>query len=229
MGDFPGSPQLYRGALALYETATATAKPDLVVFQYNPEQVRRTLASRTPADQEKGQAAREDVLRVAGPPVETISLSVELDAADQLDDPASNATTAEKGLHPALASLELMMYPASLDLEQLERQAEAGEVQVQPGDLPLTLLLWGRARVVPVTVTSFSITEEAFDPRLNPIRAKVELGLTVLTYLEFPGKSLGRHAFLTYQKRKEELAGEFSNSADRDRVRTYSPDKPKQS
>lgn len=224
MGDFPRSPQLLKGALALYETATTEGQPDLVVFQYNPGEVRRTLESRAPDDDE-GQAASEDVLRVAGPPEETISLSVQLDASDQLADPEGNRTTAEKGLHPALASLEMMLYPSSLDLEQLERQAEAGEVQVQPGDLPLTVLIWGRSRVVPVSVTSFSITEEAFDPRLNPIRAKVELGLKVLTYLEFPFKSVGRDAYLTYQKRKEELAREFSNSDDADRIRTYLPER----
>ena len=69
------------------------------------------------------------------------------------------------------------MYPPSLDAEEIERQARAGEVQVQPANLPLTVLIWGGNRVVPVAVTSFSITEEQFDPRLNPIRAKVDLGL----------------------------------------------------
>ncbi|NIU78416.1 MAG: hypothetical protein GWN71_34130, partial [Gammaproteobacteria bacterium] len=63
------------------------------------------------------------------------------DAADQLAAPDSNQTTAEKGLHPALAALELMMYPPSLDSEEIERQAAAGEVQVDPANLPLTLLI----------------------------------------------------------------------------------------
>lgn len=225
MADFPRSPQLLKGALAVYDTDTSTAQPTVIVFQYNPDQVRRTLANRTlPADQRGGgQGAREDVLRVAGPPVETITISVVLDAADQLADPDRNRTTAEKGLHPALAALEMTMYPASLDAEELERQAAAGEVQVEPASLPLTLLIWGKSRVVPVAITSFSITEEAFDPRLNPLRAKVDLGLKVLTYMEFPGESVGRDAFIAYQKQKEELADDFTNSSDDSRIRTYLP------
>jgi hypothetical protein len=225
MAEFPRSPQLQKGALALYESDTATAEPRLVVFQYNPDQMRRSLANRAvPRDPQGGtQAAPEDILRVAGPPVETINLSVVLDAADQLAAPDANETTAEKGLHPALAALEMMMYPPSLDAEEIERQAAAGEVQVEPANLPLTVLIWGRSRVVPATITAFSITEEAFDSRLNPIRAKVELGLRVLTWVEFPGDSVGRDAYMTYQKQKEELAAEFANSSDESRIRSYLP------
>jgi hypothetical protein len=227
MADFPRSPQVLKGALALYESDTATSEPRLVVFQYNPDQMRRSLANRAvPRDQQSGtQAASEDILRVGGPPVETINVSVVLDAADQLSSPAANETTAEKGLHPALAALEMMMYPPSLDAEEIERQAAAGEVQVEPANLPLTLLIWGKSRVVPVTITSFSVSEEAFDPRLNPIRAKVDLGLKVLTWVEFPDDSVGRDAYMTYQKQKEELAAEFNNSSDESRIRTYLPER----
>lgn len=225
MADFPRSPQILKGALALYESDTATAEPRIVVFQYNPDQLRRSLANRAvPRDPEAGgQAAPEDILRVGGPPVETINLSVVLDAADQLEAPDENRTTSEKGLHPALAALELMMYPPSLDAEEIERQAAAGEVQVVPANLPLTVLIWGKSRVVPVTITSFAVAEEAFDTRLNPIRAKVDLGLKVLTWVEFPGDSTGRDAYLAYQKQKEELAAEFANSSDDSRIRTYLP------
>jgi len=225
MAEFPRSPRLVKGALALYDTDTPTSEATVVVFQYNPEQVRRTLANRTPAPQPGGgnPGAREDVLRVAGPPVESMNLSVILNAADQLAAPDSNPDTAEKGLYPALAALELMMYPPSLNAEELERRAKAGEIQVEPSHLPLTVLVWGANRVVPVAVTSFSITEEQFDPRLNPIRAKVDLGLKVLTYLEFPGQSIGRDTYLAYQKKKEELAGSFKRSPDDSRIRTFLP------
>ncbi len=224
MGDFPRSPQLLKGAIALYDTDAPTAQPRLVVFQYNPDEVRRTLASRTPAQQQGGgQGAREDALRVAGPPVESITLSVDLDASDQLEHPGANETTAEKGLFPALAALEMTMYPPSLDAEQLERQAAAGEVQVEPANLPLTVLVWGKRRVTPVSITSFSVTEQAFDTRLNPIRAKVDLGLKVLTFMEFPAESVGRDAYIAYQKQKEELARDFASSRDESRIRSYLP------
>ena len=74
------------------------------------------------------------------------------------------------------------------------------------GKTPLVMLSWGKDRVVPVQLTSFSINEEAYDPELNPILARVELGMKVLTYVEFPDASPGRDAFISYQKRKEELA-----------------------
>src|SRR5262245_19424868 len=224
MADFPGSPQLLKGALALYDTDAPTSEATIVVFQYNPEQVRRTLANRTPPQQPGGggnPGARQDVLRVAGPPVESMNVSVILNAVDQLAAPDNNPDTAEKGLYPALAAIELMMYPPSLNAEEIERQASAGEVQVEPSHLPLTVLVWGANRVVPVAVTSFSITEEQFDPRLNPIRAKVDLGLKVLTYLEFPGDSVGRDTYIAYQKKKEELARSFRKSPDDSRIRTF--------
>jgi len=41
-------------------------------------------------------------------------------------------------------------------------------------------------RVVPVRVTEFSLTEEAFDPQLNPIRAKLSIGLRVLSVEDLP-------------------------------------------
>jgi hypothetical protein len=222
MADFPRSPRLFKAALALYQTDTSTSPAMVVVFQYNPDQVRRTLAHRTEQAPAGGNAgAREDALRVAGPPVESINVSIILNAVDQLEAPDSNTETAEKGLYPALAALEIMMYPNSLDTEERERQAGAGEVQVQPANLPLTILVWGGDRVVPVAISSFAITEEQFDPRLNPIRAKVDLGLKVLTPLELPATSVGRDAYIAYQKRKEELARSFTRNADDSRIRSF--------
>lgn len=198
-----------KGALAVYPTHTPGAQPSaVIVFQFNPESMKRTLAHRsqpTPADGKAG-AAKEDLLRVAGPPVETIAMTVDMHASDQLEDPDINRSVAEAGLHPALAAMEMLMYPPSLAASQIEQKAAAGQVQVSPAELPLVLLIWGAARVVPVKLTSFVVSEEAYDTRLNPIAAKIELGLQVLTYMEFPDSSLGRDAFIAYQKSKERLA-----------------------
>lgn len=205
--DFPGSPQLLKGALAVYQSQTPGSQPSLIVFQYNPEQLRRTLALRTPPRESSNVgAAREDILRVIGPPVETINLTVVLDATDQLEDPQQNQVVAENGLTPALATLELLLYPATALVQQNQTLAGRGEVQISPADLPLTLLVWGKSRIVPVKLTSFSVTEEAFDPDLNPIQAKVELGMQVLTYMELQQSSLGYDAYLSYQRKKEQLA-----------------------
>jgi hypothetical protein len=84
--------------------------------------------------------------------------------------------------------------------------AKAGSVQICPAELPLTLLAWGKSRVVPVRLTSFAVTEEAFDPKLNPIRAKVDLGMQVLTYMELKESTIGFDAYIAYQTQKEVLA-----------------------
>ncbi|MFO0952899.1 MAG: hypothetical protein U0835_17465 [Isosphaeraceae bacterium] len=205
---FPRRPKMLKGALAVYEQQTPGTQPKLVIFQYNPEQIRRTLATRTPPADHGGNsgAAKEEALRAVGPPVETINIAVELDAADQLEQPSQNQPVVENGLYPALATLELLLYPSSIRAEQMEQLARQGEVQLSPADLPLVLLVWGKSRVVPVQLTNFSVTEEDFDPDLNPTRAKVELGMKVLTYIELTESSLGRDAFISYQKQKEGLA-----------------------
>jgi hypothetical protein len=217
--EFPGTPKLLKGALAVYPSNTPGPQPKIVVFQYNPEQMRRTLATRTPPKQPGESApAKEDVLRTIGPPVETINLSIVLDAADQLSNPDGNKTTVEHGLHPALATLELLLYPPKDQVDELRQASERGEVQTNPPDLPLTLLVWGKSRVVPVILTSFSVAEEAFDPKLNPIRARIELGMRVLSYIELPASTVGDNAFMAYQGQKEELAKKHqSGSGDEQR------------
>jgi hypothetical protein len=196
----------------VYPTQTPGAQPSqIIIFQFNPDQMRRALAHRSPpapsGSASTGQA-KEDALRVAGPPIETITLTVALSAVDQLEAPDDNAVVAEHGLHPALATLEMLMYPPTLTAQKIQEQASRGDVQVQPADLPLVLFVWGKSRVVPVKLTSFSVTEEQFDTRLNPIAAKVDLSMQVLTYMEFPQSSVGRDAFVSYQQQKESLAAE---------------------
>jgi hypothetical protein len=219
--EFPGRPQLLKGALAVYQSQTPGTQPTLIVFQYNPEQLRRTLALRTPPREGSNVGnAREDILRVIGPPLETINLTVVLDATDQLEDPQQNQVVVENGLTPALAMLELLLYPATALVQQNQTLADRGEVQISPADLPLTLLVWGKSRIVPVKLTSFSVTEEAFDPDLNPIQAKVELGMQVLTYMELTPSSLGYDAYLSYQRKKEQLAQQQPARPGQSRVST---------
>lgn len=204
--DLTRSPKLQKGALAVYPKQDRGTQPRVIVFQYNPEQVRRTLASRAPPP-EKGNAgaAREEALRVGGPPVETLNLTVFLSLTDQMEQ-ARSRKDVEDGLMPVLATLELLMYPSTDKAQAQKQQAQQGKAQVAAADLPLTLLVWGRSRVVPVLVTNFSVTEEAFDEDLNVTQAKVELGLKVLTYMELKDTSLGYDAYMGYQRKKEQLA-----------------------
>jgi contractile injection system tube protein len=199
--------RLEKGALLVYRDQSATQPDQRINFQFNPDNVRRSFAARSvpppPAQRTAGQA---DALAVPGPPVETITIAIVLNAADQLDDPSLRQEVAEHGLNAALARLELLLYPSTASAEEVERQAQRGQVQVSPARTPLVMLAWGRTRTVPVQLTSFTVTEEAFDPNLNPINAKVDLGLKVLTYMEFPTQSAGREAFIAYQKERESLA-----------------------
>jgi hypothetical protein len=84
--EFPRSPKLLKGALVVFASQKPGPQPTVIAFQYNPEQLSRSLATRaTPCEPSNVGATREDVLRVLGPPGETINLSVELDATEQPD------------------------------------------------------------------------------------------------------------------------------------------------
>lgn len=205
MSAYPGSPRLLHGSLAIQADDTPGAATRIIRFQYNPGDIRRTLTHRRP--QAGTGTTPQDARLVAGPPTETLTLSIELDATDALGEASPDRATLEHGLHRELAALEMLMYPASARYEQITQDARNGRVGVEPGTLPLVLLNWGDARVVPVLLTSFSIAEQEFDTALNPIRAKVDLSLQVLTYLDLDAGSSGVDAFLSYQKEKERLAG----------------------
>lgn len=200
-----------RGSFSIYQDDAPGTTAKTINFQYNPGEIRRTLAHRRPQQQQGQTHPRHNAARfVAGPPTETITLSIELDAADQLEKPNDHRDTVDRGLNLTLSALELLMYPASAQYERIQQQAEQGRITVEPGNVPLVLLNWGDSRIVPVLITSFSITEQEFDNKLNPIHAKVDLTLQVLTYLNLQQGSSGIDAFLTtYQKEKERLANRY--------------------
>jgi hypothetical protein len=109
-------------------------------------------------------------------------------------------------VQPELALLEMLLYPRSSDLQANNRLAQIGTLEIAPVQAPLTLFVWGQNRIVPVRVTEFSVVEEAFDPLLNPIRAKVSLGLRVLSINDLDFSSKGGSLFMIYQQQKESLA-----------------------
>jgi hypothetical protein len=174
--------------------------PSVIVFQYNPETMTRTLQAQASGDG----GARSEVVRLKGAPIETIKVDVEIDATDQLADGTSVAT--ELGLHPQLAALELLLYPSSSLVIANTALLAVGTIEVIPPVGPFTLLVWGLKRVLPVRLTEFSITEELHDAKLNPIRAKVSLGLRVLTYNDLSITHPGYYVFLTHQIVKETIA-----------------------
>ena len=145
-----------------------------------------------------------EILRLKGPPQETIKLDVEIDAADQLEKADFPATSL--GIYPTLAALEMLLYPKSALVIANEVLARFGIIEVIAPSSPLTLLIWGLKRTLPVRLSQFTITEEAFDPSLNPIRAKVSLDLRVLTYQDLGLFSVGGALHLAHQVAKEVMA-----------------------
>jgi hypothetical protein len=176
----------------------------IIALQYNPDTLSRTLQIK--ALSEGGD--RSEAMRLTGPPVETIKLDVEIDATDQLEFPDQNPTATQLGIHPQLAALETIVYPTSGQLQSNNSLAQAGTLEIVPMQAPLTLFVWSKNRVLPVRLTDFSVTEEAFDPALNPIRAKVSLGMRVLSVNDLDFDHRGNSLFMAYLQQKERLAAQ---------------------
>ncbi len=202
MTGFPGSPRLVKGGLVLIDPDTSAVQR-VISLQYNPDSLSRSL-------QIKGASAeggdRSDALRLKGPPVETIKLDAEIDATDQLEFPDQNRDATQLGIFPQLAALETIIYPTSAQLLANNSLASSGTLEIIPMQTPLCLFVWSKNRVLPVRLTDFSITEEAFDPALNPIRAKVSLGMRVLTVDDVGFDHKGGSLFMNYLQAKEQLA-----------------------
>lgn len=198
MTTFPRSPRLLKGALVGVDVFNPIAS--VVVFQYNPTTMTRRLEARAAGDDgDPGEA-----MRLSGPPKETITLTVEIDASDQLEEAEENATA--MGIYPTLSALEMMLYPKSTAVIANSVLSLIGSVEILPMETPFILFSWGAKRVLPVRLTSFSITEEAYDPALNPILAKVELSLAVLTYQDLSALHPGHSLFIAHQIAKETMA-----------------------
>lgn len=202
MTTFPGAPKTLSGGFILMDAEGKTVLRT-VVFQYNPDTLSRTIAPRA-AKAESGD--RLEALRLIGPPVETIKIEVEFDATDRLEHPDQNPETIKSGITPELADLETIIAPATGDVLSANRMAQTGTLEVLPLPSPLVLLVLGTNRTLPVRVTDISMVEEAFDTQLNPIRAKVSLGLRVLSTDDLTLGSKGAELFLAHAKRREQLA-----------------------
>jgi len=199
MTSFPGSPQLIKGGIVLLDPDSGQAL-QTIVLQYNPDTLTRTLQVQgigpEPGD-------RLEALRFKAPPLESIKLEAEIDATDQME--SADPTTAQLGIYPQLAALEMLVYPSSAQLRGNQSQSQTGTLEIAPMEAPLALFVWSQQRVLPMRLTDFSITEEAFDPNLNPIRAKVSIGMRVLTVNDLGFTHRGGTLFMTYLQQKEQL------------------------
>lgn len=208
MSAFPGSPRLSKGGIVLVDP-TSGAVLKVIALQYNPDTLTRSLQIKA-AGGEGGD--RSAALRLKGVAVETIKLEAVIDATDRLEVPDQNPDTVRYGVGPQLAVLEAMAYPQSAALLANDKLAATGALEVLPIESPLALFVWSRARIMPVLLTELSVTEEAFDPALNPIRAKVSLGLRALSVDDLGFAHRGGVLFMNYLRGKETLAAKAGSA-----------------
>jgi hypothetical protein len=199
MTGYSRSPRLLRGGLVLLDPSSGAVQT-VLPLQYNPDSLTRTLQVQDMGDS----GNRADSLRLKGPAIETIKLEAEIDLADQLERGERDAQ--EMGLQPALAALEMIVQPSSRQLQNNNTLADSGAMEIVPMETALCVLVWSKNRVMPVKVTDFTITEEAFDPALNPIRARISLSLRVLTVTDLGFQHRGGTLFMAYLQQKERMA-----------------------
>jgi hypothetical protein len=209
MSAFPGSPRLVKGGIVLLDPKNGQLLK-VISLQYNPDTLTRSFQIKA-AGGDGGD--RSQALRLTGAAVETLKLEAVLDATDQLEYPDQHPNAVKHGIHPQLAVLEAMAYPQSSVLLANDRLAASGTLEALPVEAPLALFVWSKSRILPVRLTELSVAEEAFDPALNPIRAKVSLGLRVLSVDDVGFGHRGGVLFMNYLQNKESLAAKAGAGA----------------
>ena len=209
MSTFPGSPRILKGGIVLINPETSAIER-IIALQYNPDTLTRSF-------QVKGMGGEggdhSEAMRLTGPPVETFKLDAEIDATDQLEKAERTSIVVSVGIHPQLAALETIIYPKSSQLQFNNTMAQLGTIEIIPMENALTLFIWNKNRIIPVRITEFSITEEAFDINLNPMRAKVSIGMRVLNVMDLGFDHMGSSLYMSYHQNKEKLAGMMAGGA----------------
>jgi len=229
---FSRSPLLLKGALIEFSERFIGPLPNIIIFQYNPAALSRSLEVYNPfkeeniTNQDSGEVigVRNFISTDAQPmdPPETFTLDLELDATDDLEigDPVAVVT----GVADRIAALEMLLYPEegsllgnllgsiSVSLGGVSTGASAQAQDVPRGKVPILLFVWGPGRIVPVRVTSFQVEEEAFSPLLYPVQAKASVDLKVLSETEINlfddslSKDIALAAYKFTRKQKQVLA-----------------------
>lgn len=193
------SPLVRQGAIVSLDPVAGTPL-STILLQYNPDTLTRSLKPQSVGEEPD----RSEILRLKGPPIETIRGEVEIDATDQLA--ASDPVAMSLGIQPQLSALELLVYPSSSALIANEVLSLLGTIEILPMDSALTVFAWNRNRMTPIRITELEIAEEAFDPQLNPIRAKVTLSMRVLSINDVSFISPAGGIYMAYQLAKEAMA-----------------------
>jgi hypothetical protein len=172
-----------RGAMIEYGSDFLGPLPNVIIFQFNPESLTRTIQI---PPRPSGAAARETT-QAGEPSIEKITLKAQFSAADGMG--TGNILARTMGVGPRLAALEKMVHPAgkiggligaAIDAIGKAIGGDTEPRQVVPREnYPRILFIWGPFRVLPVVIESMSITELQYDFLLNPIQADVSIGLAV--------------------------------------------------
>jgi hypothetical protein len=186
-----------RGALISFSDAFPLPLPNLILFQYNPEQLTHQWAPSQLAPAPAG-----NPLAITGEPGEKFTFTLYVDATDSIaDDGAIGAALGTvSGVATRLAALEMLLFPVAADSASLTGSvsAAAGAAGAAIGaaagagaaaairpvpeqQLPTVLFVWGPGRIVPVRVSALSITETHYDALLTPTHAQAQVTLDVLT------------------------------------------------
>ncbi|NML16827.1 hypothetical protein [Azohydromonas caseinilytica] len=209
-----------RGALIEYGGQFLGPIPNIVLFQFNPETISRTIRIPQPpgAEQSVALRPRREIAATEAPPVEEFSLTAHFSAHDDLGaGGAVGAVPRLFGVGPQLAALEKMVYPPATPGGLLGAAIDAigdvlgggGSAATQPVprvSLPRLLFIWGPSRVLPVRIRSLTIAEKQYDMLLNPIEAEVQIGLTVAPDPPAKTDPVGHGAFTYSQMVKDTQA-----------------------
>jgi Contractile injection system tube protein len=204
------APRLIKGGLVVLDPTGAQVKRT-IALQYNPDTLTRSYQVQGAGGEGGGERAQP--FRLKGPAIESIKVEAEIDATDQLQFPDQNPNAVAHGIAPQLAALEALVNPSSEELLALDALASSGTLEIVPPDAPLVVFVWSRNRIQPVRVTDLSITEEAFDPALNPIRAKVSLGLRVMSTDDLGYAHRGGALFINHLRAREALAAKAGSAS----------------
>lgn len=185
-----------KGAFVEFMPTFLVPLPNVIIFQFNPETMTHTW-TQAAADTSATTGGQSNPLAVKGLPGETFSFTLAMDAGDMIADgsPVAVGLATATGIYSRLAALEMLLYPtgafqgggllgsvsASISAA-LGGSGQREDRGVPASTVPTVLFVWGPGRILPVRVTSLTITEKLYDALLlNPTHAEAVISLRVLT------------------------------------------------
>jgi hypothetical protein len=223
-----------KGALVEFVQTFIVPAPKVIAFQFNPETMTHTWTQAAPDTSASRQGEQSSPLAVKGEPGESFSFTLAMDAGDAIASGSSSVAdiASASGVYTRLAALEMLLYPvapltggllgavsASVSASfsagglSISASASAQATIVPKAELPVVLFVWGAGRILPVRVTTLTVTEKLYDATLNPTHAEAQLGLQVLTPADLnaitgPVADVAKVAYAYSQRLRQRLAAD---------------------